>query len=135
MMEKICPECGGRFIGREDKIYCCDSCRANHNNRIYRKDKLNLKRINAILTTNRKLLEAEVMEGHTSISLRYLERNGFNPEFWTSTRKRPLRPTQYFCYDFSYYLLPLHLVNIKQIDVAKYADLQYLRNKLTVSSK
>lgn len=29
---KECPECEGVFIGRKNKIYCSDPCKARHNN-------------------------------------------------------------------------------------------------------
>ena len=33
-MEKNCPECGEHIIGRVDKKFCSDQCRASHNNKL-----------------------------------------------------------------------------------------------------
>lgn len=33
---KVCPECGEKIVGRTDKKYCSDECRAFANNRRWR---------------------------------------------------------------------------------------------------
>lgn len=123
-MEKICPECGGRFVGRLDKIYCCDSCRSNHNNRIYREAGSGNRLANRILTRNRSLLEATLDQGRSSISLNALQILGFDPGFWTSRHRRPMLPARYFCYEFSYVLLLRRIVNIKKTYIAKNGIIQ-----------
>ena len=42
-MNKLCPECGDKIIGRADKKFCCDACRNSHNNAL-NKDSKNLVR-------------------------------------------------------------------------------------------
>ena len=56
-MEKTCPECGTKIIGREDKKFCCDGCRNTYNNR-NNKDAINLIRnTNNALRKNWRILE------------------------------------------------------------------------------
>lgn len=123
-MKKICPECGGRFVGRLDKIYCCDSCRSNHNNRVYRKNGAESRVVNRILTRNRRLLEAAFRQGLDSVNLGAFKTMGFNPRFWTSRHRRPMRPALYFCYEFSYILRLGRITEIKKIIIAKDGNLQ-----------
>lgn len=123
-MEKICPECGGRFVGRIDKIYCCDSCRSNHNNRIYRKNGAESRLANRILVRNRRLLEAAFSQGISSVNLGALQTMGFDPGFWTSRHRRLMRPTRYFCYEFSYTLRHRRIAEIEKITVAKESNLR-----------
>ena len=125
-MEKKCPVCGGRFVGREDKIYCCDSCRANYHNSLYKKARREVSQINSVLVKNRKLLQKAVSGERTSVYLKHLVAEGFNPAFWTSSHKRPFLPTIYFCYEFSYCIIPTGIVRIKKINIAKYGNFRYL---------
>ncbi len=32
-IRRVCPECGGRVVGRSDKVYCSDGCRIMAANR------------------------------------------------------------------------------------------------------
>lgn len=123
-MEKICPECGERFRGRSDKKFCCDSCRANFHNRIYKKTEEASHKFNRILTHNRNLLRLYCKQGKRVVNLKSIRKEGFDPDFCTASRKRLLLPRLYYCYEFSYCLLQKHIVNLKKIDFAKYGYLQ-----------
>ena len=48
-MQKNCPECGDKIIGRIDKKFCSDGCRNAYNNRINKDSK------NLIRNTNNRL--------------------------------------------------------------------------------
>ena len=50
-MEKLCPECGTKIVGRIDKKFCSDACRNSYNNK-FNKDSKNL-----IRNTNNRLRE------------------------------------------------------------------------------
>ena len=39
IVKKVCPECGGKVVGRSDKIYCSDDCRIMAANRRGRRNK------------------------------------------------------------------------------------------------
>lgn len=111
-------------MGREDKIYCCDSCRANYHNSLQKRARKEVSRVNSILVKNRKLLEKAVSRHRSSIHMKQLVEDGFNPDFWTSSRKRPFLPTVYFCYEFSYWMIPTGIVRLRKIDIAKYGKFQ-----------
>ena len=38
-VERICPVCGEKVVGRKDKKYCCDCCRSAAGNRRHRQMK------------------------------------------------------------------------------------------------
>ena len=38
-VERVCPVCGEKVVGRKDKVYCCDCCRSAAGNRRQRKMK------------------------------------------------------------------------------------------------
>lgn len=38
-MEKNCPECGDKIIGRADKKFCSDACRNAYNNALNKDSK------------------------------------------------------------------------------------------------
>ena len=42
-LERFCPVCGDKVIGRSDKKFCCDGCRSYANNLKYRERKNMLK--------------------------------------------------------------------------------------------
>jgi predicted nucleic acid-binding Zn ribbon protein len=48
-MEKNCPECGEKIIGRIDKIFCSDQCRNTYNNRQNRASTNLIRKINSKL--------------------------------------------------------------------------------------
>lgn len=103
--ERTCPVCGDRILGRIDKKFCSDQCRAEYNNRM-NKDSINvIRRINSILRKNRRILTELNPEGKTRISRRKLIDKGFNFQYFTSIYRTKTGNTYYFCYEQGY----LHL--------------------------
>ena len=104
-MEKLCPECGGKIIGRADKKFCSDSCRNSFNNK-FNKDSKNLVRnINNRLRKNYRILEALNPEGKTKTSKTKLTTAGFDFNYFTSIYTTKAGTVYYFVYDQGY--LPL----------------------------
>jgi endogenous inhibitor of DNA gyrase (YacG/DUF329 family) len=66
-MEKKCSECGNKVIGRADKKYCSDQCRAIHNNRLKFDKEKEVIRINSILRKNRTILKKYSPVGKTTV--------------------------------------------------------------------
>ena len=56
-MQKQCPECGDRIIGRIDKKFCSDACRNTYNNRINKDSKNLIRNTNNRLRKNYRILE------------------------------------------------------------------------------
>ena len=83
-MEKLCPECGTKIIGRADKKFCSDACRNTYNNAL-NKDSTNLVRnINNRLRKNYRILEKLNKEDKTKIKKEQLIKEGFSFEYFTS---------------------------------------------------
>lgn len=97
-----CPECGDPIIGRVDKKFCSDICRANYHNRINREDTMILKKVNAILRKNRNILKSLNPEGKTTIRIDYLLAKGFNFNFYTHIYTTKKGDSYYFVYEYGY---------------------------------
>ena len=55
-MEKLCKECGDKFAGRSDAKFCSDQCRSAYNNKESGYQSSYVRKINAVLRRNRKIL-------------------------------------------------------------------------------
>lgn len=104
-MQKGCPECGEKIVGRVDKKFCSDYCRNAYNNKL-NKDNNNLVRnVNNILRKNYRILEELNPEEKTKASKSKLLAKGFNFEYFTSIYTTKTGNVYYFIYDQGY--LPL----------------------------
>ena len=56
-MDRTCPECGDKIIGRADKKYCSSSCRNARNNSQNKDSKNMMRNINNRLRKNYRILE------------------------------------------------------------------------------
>jgi DNA-directed RNA polymerase subunit M/transcription elongation factor TFIIS len=102
---KNCLECGEKIVGREDKKFCCDSCRNAYNNKM-NKDSNNLMRnVNNKLRKNYRILTELNVEGKTKVSRSKLLSKGFDFEFFTNMLLTKTGNTYYFLYDQGYMLL------------------------------
>jgi len=104
-MQKDCPECGEKIVGRTDKKFCSDYCRNAYNNRI-NKDSTNLVRnINNLLRKNYRILQDLNPTDKTKTTKAKLLSKGFNFENFTSIYTTKTGTMYYFVYDQGY--LPL----------------------------
>lgn len=104
-MEKQCPECGNKIIGRIDKKFCSDGCRNSFNNRINKDSKNLLRNTNNRLRRNYRILENLNPEKKTKVSKARLIEKGFDFNYMTSIYKTKVGTIYYFVYDQGY--LPL----------------------------
>lgn len=104
-MERACPECGDKIIGRADKKFCSDSCRNSHNNN-QNKDSRNIMRnTNNVLRKNYRILERLNPEDKTRTTKSKLNAAGFDFNLFTSIYTTKAGTVYYFVYDQGY--LPL----------------------------
>lgn len=104
-MEKNCPECGERIVGRIDKKFCGDYCRNAFNNNL-NKDSRNLMRnVNNKLRKNYRILEELNPKDKTKSTRAKLLSKGFNFEYFTNIYTTKTGNIYYFVYDQGY--LPL----------------------------
>jgi len=104
-MNRACPECGDKIIGRADKKYCSDACRNSHNNSQNKDSKNIMRNINNRLRKNYRILEGLNPEEKTKVTKSRLEAVGFNFNYFTSIYTTKAGTVYYFVYDQGY--LPL----------------------------
>ncbi len=104
-MQKNCPECGDKIIGRSDKKFCSDACRNVFNNNL-NKDTTNLIRnTNNQLRKNYRILQQLNPTDKTKIVKSKLLNKGFDFNIFTSIYTTKKGTTYYFVYNQGY--LPL----------------------------
>lgn len=103
--KKVCPQCGTKIIGRQDKIFCSDYCRNTFNNNINRDSKNLIRNTNNRLRKNYKTLSDLNTSGKTKVTKEKLLNNNFDFNFFTSIYTTKTGNTYYYVYDQGY--LPL----------------------------
>jgi hypothetical protein len=104
-MQKKCPECEDRIVGRIDKKFCGDACRNSYNNRINKDSKNLIRNTNNRLRKNYRVLEELNPIKKTKCSRARLIEKGFDFNYFTSTYTTKAGTIYYFVYDQGY--LPL----------------------------
>lgn len=104
-MNRACPECGDKIIGRADKKYCSDSCRNAHNNSQNKDSKNLLRNINNRLRKNYRILETLNPFEKTKTSKAKLDAAGFDFNYFTSIYTTKTGNVYYFVYDQGYLVL------------------------------
>ncbi len=104
-MEKLCPECGEKILGRADKKFCSDACRNSHNNELNKDSKNLVRNINNRLRKNYRILETLNSADKTKTTKERMLRLGFNFDYFTSIYKTKAGATYFYLYDQGY--LPL----------------------------
>lgn len=116
-MNKACPECGTKIIGRADKKFCSDSCRNAHNNSL-NKDQTNLVRnINNRLRKNYRILQEANSKDKTKIKKETLLKKGFNFQFITGQYTTKTGNLYFYIYDQGYLALDNDWYLLVKVDV------------------
>lgn len=104
-MERTCPECGDKLIGRADKKFCSDACRNAHNNSLNKDNKNLVRNINNRLRKNYRILETLNATDKTKTTKDRLLRMGFSFDYFTGIYTTKTGSVYYYLYDQGY--LPL----------------------------
>lgn len=104
-MEKLCPECGDRIIGRADKKFCSDACRNAFNNSLNKDSKNIVRNTNNRLRKNHRILEALNTKDKTKVTKATLLKHGFLFEYCTGTYTTKTGSVYYYLYDQAYLAL------------------------------
>ncbi len=104
-MNRECPECGDKIIGRADKKFCSDACRNAHNNALNKDSKNLIRNINNRLRKNYRILESINTSGKTKTTKERLIRMGFSFDYFTSTYITKAGTVYYYLYDQGYLAL------------------------------
>lgn len=120
MDERKCLYCGEILIGRQDKKFCCDSCRNSYN---YEKNhqKINvIRNVNAVLARNYAVLQAMNPKGKNFVSRQQLVDKGFDFKFFTHEYRTKTGSVYHFVYDQGYVPKendPDHFVLVQNADL------------------
>jgi len=116
-MEKTCPECGGKIMGRADKKFCSDGCRNSHNNSL-NKDSSNLVRnINNRLRKNYRTLKALNTKDKTKVKRETLIKHQFNFKYYTSEYVTKTGSVYRYLYDQGYLELENDWILLVKVDI------------------
>lgn len=102
-----CASCGKSIRGRTDKKFCNDYCRhLFHNNNKTELDNIE-KKINNILSRNRKIIRKLLGSEDFLIKIKREEllEMGFIFRHYTHNKKNKKGGCYYYCYDYGYILL------------------------------
>lgn len=118
-MKRLCLDCDSPLVGRSDKKFCDDACRSQYNNRLKSEDLIYIRKVNAILNKNRRILKQYNPGGKTRTQIKNLQSEGFDFDCFTSIYETAKGNKYYFCYEYGYLLLPpddVLLVKRKEIN-------------------
>jgi hypothetical protein len=102
-----CASCGKNIKGRTDKKFCNDYCRhLFHNKNKIETDNIE-KKINNILSRNRKIIKTlfESEDFLIKIKREELLEMGFIFRHYTHSKRKNNGSCYYYCYDYGYILL------------------------------
>lgn len=118
MMEKrVCPGCGFTIYGRTDKVFCTDQCRTQHYNQKYREVDHAVRKINAALKRNRKILIELLDLGKTEVDEQTLLEMGFDFRYITAVVREEKDKLSYRCYDVGYYFQEPGIVKLLEREI------------------
>ncbi|HQW12263.1 MAG TPA: hypothetical protein PK076_05585 [Saprospiraceae bacterium] len=105
--EKVCLACGEIIKGRSDKKFCDDYCRNSYNNKLKSTSNNFMRKVNHILTRNRRILEQLLPpeESMSKASEDKLKSEGYNFKYFTHQYTNKKNQIYFFCYEYGY--LPL----------------------------
>ncbi len=104
-MQRECPVCSDKIIGRTDKKFCSDYCRNAYNNQLNKDSKNLVRNINNLLRKNYRILGELNPKDKTKTTKTKLIAKGFDFNHFTSIYVTKTGNTYYFIYDQGY--LPL----------------------------
>lgn len=102
MEDKKCLECENPVYGRSDKKFCSDACRNSYNNRTHSTSTKYMRKVNNILTRNRRILLELNPEGKKKTHRDQLLKRGFDFDFHTNSYTTKSKDTYFFCYEQGY---------------------------------
>lgn len=111
-----CPICKSPVIGRSDKQYCCDQCRAVANKRKKESEEL-IAATNKILRRNRNILRQLCPDQKTIVERAKLDVLGFNFHHFTAVLITQRMDIYYITYDYAF--TPIRKLNIDMALVVK----------------
>ncbi len=100
--KRVCKECKEKILGRRDKQYCSDHCRAQHFNSRNAEISNFMRRVNYTIRKNRSILSDMNPAGKTKAHKHKLVDAGLNFDYFTNVYRTRSGKVYYFCYDQGY---------------------------------
>ena len=100
--KKYCRECKEEILGRRDKQYCSDYCRAQHFHHYNRDTSNYIRRVNYTIRKNRSILSELNPKGKAKAHRLKLVDAGLNFDYFTNVYRTKSGKVYYFCYDQGY---------------------------------
>lgn len=104
---KTCLQCSKPIVGRADKVFCDPQCRNAYHNRIKHSDEQFIKKVNAAIRKNRRIMKTLAPIGKTIVRREIVESMGFNFNFFSSLY-RSQASYYYMSYDYGFRALVDH---------------------------
>ena len=101
-LKRYCKECNEVLHGRRDKQFCTDYCRASFYNRNHAEATNLMRRINYLISRNRRILAGFHSKGQTKVAREELLESGMNFNYYTNTQTTKAGKLNFFCYDHGY---------------------------------
>ena len=104
VVKRNCYYCGTPITkGRTDKKYCNRNCQNAYNNQLHAAENNNMRRVNYILSKNRRLLSNFIgVKENIKVAKSDLINLGFQFNYHTHTQTNSRKQTYYYCYEFGY---------------------------------
>ncbi|WP_051394800.1 DUF2116 family Zn-ribbon domain-containing protein [Indibacter alkaliphilus] len=104
LSKRHCQYCGSAIHGRSDKKFCNDACRSSYNNQRRDDDADEVKNIQYILRTNRKILMMVLEDGVETVKVpkERLSQLGFNFKYHTHHFQHSPSMNFWFCFDYGF---------------------------------
>lgn len=118
MDKKTCLQCGTAFVGRTDKRFCVDQCRALYNNKNRSTDERLIHNVNKVLRKNRRILRFINPIGMSVVRKEVLNELGFNFNYFTSLYTTNEGSQYFFCYDMG--VLQLEDAKVRIVEYQSY---------------
>jgi hypothetical protein len=100
--KRYCKICHEELLGRKDKQFCSDYCRAQHHNARNAQIHNFIRKINGTIRRNRCILSELNPAGKARTHKEKLIDAGLNFDYFTNIYKTRSGKVYYFCYDQGY---------------------------------
>lgn len=104
-MERTCPVCDYKIVGRADKKFCSDQCRNTYNNTLKKADNNLMRNVNNQLRKNYRILQHINKDDKTKTTKSRLLQEGFDFDLFTGIYTTKAGSVYFYVYDQGY--LPL----------------------------
>ncbi|WP_210465389.1 hypothetical protein [Rufibacter roseolus] len=96
---KVCGHCGEPLVGRADKRFCSDQCRARSGNQRKLQDRGErlMREVNSALRQNRQILQRFSPQRKTTLRREALVQAGFDFRYLTNLYRTQKGNTYHFC--------------------------------------